>query len=99
MTTVTKNPKNVERGKKAYETHLQKMKDKILNGTPTSSTTDTPTDTPDNTPGNTPTTPSATSIFIAVAVIALVGGAYFYTRKTPVQELQPVEKKVKKWME
>ena len=29
-TTVTKNPKNVERGKKAYETHTKKIKEDIL---------------------------------------------------------------------
>lgn len=78
MTTpVTKNPKNVERGKKAYETHLKKIKEGILSSknsgdlttiaTPASTTATTiatptsTTATPTATPANTPLTTAATT--------------------------------------
>ena len=58
-TSVTKNPENVERGKKAYETHLRKIKEGILyssESTPISGDL-----TPSSTPSSTPLTTTATN--------------------------------------
>ena len=63
MTTpVTKNPKIVERGEKAYETHLRKIKEGILyssESTPISGDL-----TPSSTPSSTPLTTTATNTSI-----------------------------------
>lgn len=103
MTTpVTKNPKNVERGKKAYETHLKKIKEGILSSKnsgdlTTIATTATPTATPANTlltTAATTATPSFTPSFTLlgtgaiVVIIATVG--YFYIRK-PAPPTKPAE--------
>ena len=70
MTTVTKNPKKVERGKKAYETHLKTIKEGILSSTPSSGdlipssapggSDLTTTATPASTTATTTATPTAT---------------------------------------
>ena len=54
----TKNPKKVERGKKAYETHIKKTKEEILSSS--KSTPSTPVSTPLTTTSSTPSTPSST---------------------------------------
>ena len=66
MTTkVTKNPKKVERGKKAYETHIKKTKEEILSSSKSTPsigdlTPSTPVSTPLTTTSSTPSTPSST---------------------------------------
>ena len=61
---VTKDPKRQERGKKAYETHMKKLRKQILenNQLPTHSPTDRPTpSTSSSTSNSTPSIPSFTS--------------------------------------
>ena len=64
-TTVTKDPKYVERGKRAYETHLRKIKESILSssstGTTISSTPSCTTATLSSTPSSTTATHIATT--------------------------------------
>ena len=99
---MTKNPKNVERGKKAHETHLRKMKEKILAGTttPAATTPATPATTP-ATPATTPATPATTPVLLVILGFGAVAGYYVYKQsKTAKVVEQPVAKTKKKvWMD
>ena len=83
-TTVTKDPKNVERGKRAYETHLRKIKEGILSSSTTSTTPSSTTVTPSSTTGTpiaTTTTPITTNSFTLLgtgAVAAIILASYYY---------------------
>ena len=108
MTTpVTKNPKNVERGKKAYETHLKKIKEGILSSSgdlttnsgdlTTSSTPLTPVATPLTTvatPRFTPTTPSFTPSFTLLgtgAIVVIIATAGYFYIRKPAPPTKPAE--------
>ena len=98
MKTTTKDPKNVERGKKAYETHLKKIKEGILSST-TSSGDLTPASTPLTTTAITPSTPSSTLstptsthstpsftsfTLLGTGVAVIIFAGYFYISRKPV---------------
>ena len=105
MTTITKNPKNVERGKKAYETHMRKTKEKILAGTPADTPASTPASTVDtlaSTPSSTVDTPASTPSSTAdthfstvlIAIGAVVAGYYVWqgSAKSSMPPAEPVKK-------
>ena len=104
MTTpVTKTPKNVERGKKAYETHLKKIKEGILTSsesTPSNTTNSgdlIPTATPLTTAATPLTTPSSTpsittSTLLGTGAIVVIIATYLYiNRKKPAPTAKPTE--------
>ena len=88
---VTKNPKAQERGKKAWQTTLEKIKTKhiaeIKNGAGDTGTPTPTTGTPTPTTGT--LTPTSTGSTITIDTILLLGigvAAYFYMYQKPSQE-------------
>ena len=84
-TTVTKNPKNVEKGKKTYESHMKKIKEDIL-----ASSKSTPSSgdlTPLTTTSSTTTpsfTISSTLLGTGAVAVIIVAGYFYINRKKPV---------------
>ena len=80
-TTVTKDPKNVERGKRAYETHLRKIKEGSLSSSSTGTTTSSTPSSTTASPIATTTTPITTNSFTLLgtgAVAAIILASYYY---------------------
>ena len=97
---VKKDPKRQERGKKAYETHMKKLKKQILkdNQLPTPSPTNRPTPSTSSSTGNsTPSTPSHharpndTYVYgVGILAVLTTGVCVFFACNT----FQPKNKKI-----
>ena len=79
---VTKYPRRQERGKKSYETHMKRIKGKILEELSTPSPTDKPIpSTPSPTGNSTPSTSSSTNTYaygVDILAVFAVGVCVFF---------------------
>ena len=92
---VTKDPRRVERCKKSYETHMKRLKEKILEDnqlpTPsTSSSTDDPTPSMPSTPSHATRSNDTYVYGVGILAVLAIGACVFFAYNTS----QPKNKKL-----
>ena len=92
---VTKDPRRVERGKKSYETHMKRLKEKILedNQLPkpsASSSTDNPTPSMPSMPSHSTRSNDTYVYGVGILAVLAIGACVFFAYNTS----QPKSKKL-----
>ena len=81
---ITKDPKRAERGKRSYETHMKRLKEKILedNRLPTSSTSSSPADPTLSTPSHTTRSNDTYVYGVGMLAVLAIGVCVFFAYNT-----------------